>query len=452
MSGILRNLARIAAGLLFIFSGYVKAIDPMGSAIKFGEYFEAFGTHFLVSGALVFGIILALAELLVGLCFLFGLRMKQASWLALLFMIFMTGLTLVLAITDKVKDCGCFGDAIKLTNWQTFYKNLIILPVVAYIFAMRRKFTPVMCSFAEWCTVASLAVACIALSLYTHQHLPLIDFMPYKVGVNLPEAMTRPEGAADDVYEITLIYEKDGKKEKFTMENYPAEDSTWTFVDSEAKLITAGYVPPAQDFAISAFDGDAYAYYIYEQDGVQHRSEYMPDDSVAVTTVEESGHIQDMVLSHPGYLFFLISPDVKTAANNKFEEINAIFDYAKDNQMRFMMLSGSSHEETLEYIASGQGKYKAYFTDETILKSMVRSNPGLILLKDGVILRKWNRNDFPSIEELNRLAYETTDAIIKSHKNRETASSWAFVAVVALLFLCFSFKTFFGDRISRTGH
>ncbi|MDR2562926.1 MAG: DoxX family protein [Prevotellaceae bacterium] len=446
MSGFLRNLARIAAGLLFIFSGYVKAIDPMGSAIKFGEYFEAFGTHFLVPGALFFGIALALVELLAGLCFLFGLRMKQVSWLALLFMIFMTGLTLVLAVTDKVKDCGCFGDAIKLTNWQTFYKNLIILPVVAYIFAMRRKFAVVMYPFAEWSVVTALAAACMILSIHTHRHLPLIDFMPYKVGVNLPEAMTRPEGAAEDEYEVTLIYEKDGKKEKFTMDNYPAEDSTWTFVDSESKLIKAGYIPPAQDFAISTFDGAAEVSYIYEIDGVQHKSDEMPADSVEVTTIEETGHIQDMILSHPGYLFFLTSSEIKTAAHNKFDAINTIFDYAKDKDMKFIMLSGSSYEETLEYITSGQGKYKAYFTDETVLKSMVRSNPGLILLKDGVILRKWSRSDFPSVEELNKLINESPASIIKAHKNRETASSWAFVAIVALLFLCFSFKTMQRNR------
>ena len=441
MSSILRNVARIAAGILFTFSGYVKAIDPVGSAIKFGEYFEAFGLHFFMPGAMVFGIILAVTELLTGLCFLFGLRLNQVSWLALLFMIYMTGMTFMLALTDKVKDCGCFGDAIKLTNWQTFYKNLVILPVTAYIFAGRRKFAPAMPPFAEWCAITALAAACTGLSIYTLNHLPLIDFMPYKVGVNLPEAMIRPEGAAEDVYETTLIYEKDGKKEKFTMSNYPAEDSTWTFVDSESKLVKAGYVPPAQDFAISLFDGDADTLYAYEVDGVQLTSEYPPDDSVSITIIEETGHVQERILSQPGYLFFLTSPEIKTAERNKADAINAISDYAEKNGMRFMLLSGSSREETAEYPASVQGKGKAYFTDETVLKSMVRSNPGLMLLKDGVILRKWNNNDFPTIEELNRLVNETPASVIKTHKNKETASSWAFVALVGLLFLCFSFKT-----------
>ena len=135
----LRIISRLLIGALFIFSGYVKVIDPMGSAIKFGEYFEAFSMHFLAPTALVFGILLAVAELVLGLCMLFGVRMKEAAWGALLFMILFTCLTFVLSVFNPVEDCVCVGDAIKLTNWQTFFKNLIILPFVRFIFVQRKK-------------------------------------------------------------------------------------------------------------------------------------------------------------------------------------------------------------------------------------------------------------------------------------------------------------------------
>ncbi|MDR2652447.1 MAG: DoxX family protein, partial [Prevotellaceae bacterium] len=189
---ILRTLTRIAIGLLFIFSGYVKAIDPIGSEIKFGEYFEAFGMSALEPGALFFGILLATVELITGLCFLFGLRMKLAALGAILFMTFMTILTLVLAITNAVQDCGCFGDAIKLTNWQTFYKNLIIMPFVIYAFIERKKYRQIFENKIEWIIAISLLIASTGISIYTYRHLPFIDFMAYKAGVNIPEGMIIP--------------------------------------------------------------------------------------------------------------------------------------------------------------------------------------------------------------------------------------------------------------------
>lgn len=411
LNNILRTFIRLILGVLFIFSGYVKAIDPMGSAIKFGEYFEAFGMSALEPGALAFGILLALAELLIGLAFLFGMRMKIASWGALLFMLFFTGLTLVLALTDAVRDCGCFGDAVKLTNWETFYKNLIILPFVIYVFWQRNKYGSLFCNKVEWGIALLVTLACTSISVYAYRHLPFIDFMPYKVGVNIFEAMKMPEGAPVDEYESTFIYEKDGVSQNFTIENLP--DSTWSFVDTKSKLIKQGYTPPAKDFTISDDGGD---------------------------------YIQHDVLSQPGYLIFLTSPDAALADRNKLEQINEIYAFSTQNNVRFMFLSGSSGTVNNEFLSTIGVPFQAYHTDETVLKSMVRSNPGLMLLKDGVILKKWNNRDMPSVANLTQLMTQDPQKIINAHASNTARTNVILGIITALLFMVFSIKGLKGRK------
>lgn len=403
---IIRTVVRIAIGILFIFSGYVKAIDPIGSAIKFGEYFEAFGMHFLEPGALVFGILLAVLELMIGLCFLLGLQMKLASLGALLFMAFMTILTLVLAITDAVEDCGCFGDAIKLDNWQTFYKNLIIDPFVIYAFIERKKFKKILCCKAEWGVIALLLIGSVGISVYTYRHLPFIDFMAYKVGVNIPEAMIMPEDAPQDVYEDgTFIYEKNGEKKTFTLDNLP--DSTWTFVDAPTpKLLKKGYVPPAQGFTIA-------------QDNVD---------------------IHEEIFEVGGYLVFINADDMNKAKTHKAAMLNDLYDYSSENGVNFMMLSGSSETLDQAYAQKTGAEYPIYFTDATILKSMVRSNPGMMLLKDNTILKKWNYNDLPTVDEFKKVLNEDPGKIIDKHYRNMSIINYTLLFIVIALFIVLSLK------------
>ena len=395
----LRIISRLLIGALFIFSGYVKVIDPMGSAIKFGEYFEAFSMHFLAPTALVFGILLAVAELVLGLCMLFGVRMKEAAWGALLFMIFFTCLTFVLAVFNPVEDCGCFGDAIKLTNWQTFFKNLIILPFVIFIFVQRKKYVSFVCCKAEWAIGFGLGFFSLGLALYTYCHLPLIDFMAYKVGSNIEEGRHYPEDAPQDVYDNTFIYEKDGAQQEFKIDNLP--DSTWTFVDTKTVLISEGYVPPTKDFVISNSNGE---------------------------------YATDSVLALPGYMVFITSYNTLDASAKNADKINTMYSYAQQNGIHFMMLSGSTEEDNADYVARTSAQYPVYYTDETVIKSMVRSNPGIMLLKDATILKKWSFSDAPDIPEFEKFITDDTQTIIDKHNACEKATTlWLAIAVLIIM-------------------
>lgn len=380
MNCIIRILVRVATGILFVFSGYVKIVDPIGSEIKFGEYFEAFGMHFLVPGSLAFGILLAVAELVTGLCLLLGLRMKLASLASVAFIAFFTTLTFVLAVTDAVKDCGCFGDAIKLTNWQTFYKNLIILPFTIYMFVERKKYKTVMSCRTELIIVGFLLLASVGVSTYCYRHLPLIDFIAYKVGTDIPKEMSVPEGAPEDVYaEGTYIYEKNGEKQTFTLDNLP--DSTWVFVDAPApKLLKKGYVPKIQDFSISSSEG----------------------------------LVHEDIFDRGGYMIFFTSENIDKMNQGKSGLLNELYDFSTGNGVNFMMLTASQDAAT-DYAAKTGATYPILFTDATALKSMVRSNPGMMLLKDNVVLEKWHYNDFPSVEELKELIAEDPAKVIANH-------------------------------------
>jgi uncharacterized membrane protein YphA (DoxX/SURF4 family) len=394
-------LVRVATGILFVFSGYVKLVDPIGSKIKFGEYFEAFEqhvlvpfsqasrlgeyfesfwTHVVVPGSLTFGVLLAVVELVTGLCLLFGLRMKLASLTSVAFMVFFTALTFVLAVTDAVKDCGCFGDAVKLTNWQTFYKNLIILPFTVYMFVERRKYKTLMPGYAELSAVGLLILASVGISTYCYRHLPLIDFIAYKVGTDIPKEMSIPEGAPEDVYaEGTYIYEKNGEKQTFTLDNLP--DSTWVFVDAPApKLLKKGYVPKIQDFSISSSEG----------------------------------LIHDKIFGRGGYMIFLTSENIAGMKTDKSALLNELYGFSAEHGVNFMMLT-ASQDDVADYAAKTNAAYPIFFTDATALKSMVRSNPGMMLLKDNVILDKWHYSDFPSVEELKELIAEDPAKVIADH-------------------------------------
>ncbi|MDR0726230.1 MAG: DoxX family protein [Prevotellaceae bacterium] len=414
---IIRTVTRIAIGLLFIFSGYVKAIDPIGSEIKFGEYFEAFGVSVLESGALFFGILLATVELIIGLCFLFGLRIKTASLGAILFMSFMTVLTLILAITDAVQDCGCFGDAIKLTNWQTFYKNLVIMPFVVYTFIERRNYRQIFENKTEWIIAVFLLLASSGISIYAYRHLPFIDFMAYKVGTNIPEGMIFPEGAPADVYEkSTFIYSKEGKQETFTLDNLP--DDTWTYVDSPApKLLKRGYVPPTKDFSI--------------------------------TSLETGESIHENLFERGGLLIFITSADINNAKLKNSGTLNELYNYSVDNNINFMMLSGSSEQANLAYLQKTKAKYPVYATDATVLKSMARSNPGIILLKDNTVLKKWNINDAPSVDGLKDLLSKNPEDIIAENYRCSKWTTVFFACIVFVLFVFFSVKLYCKSSSTR---
>jgi uncharacterized membrane protein YphA (DoxX/SURF4 family) len=363
-------LCRLAVGVLFVFSGFVKAIDPLGSNYKFIDYFEAFGTTFMEPLAMPLGVLLAAAEMLIGLCLVVGLRTKLAAWALLLFMSFFTVLTLVLAIFNPVSDCGCFGDAIKLTNWQTFFKNIILFVPTLVIFAYRERYKPFTHPALEWLCVLLFLGGGLALSAWCYRHLPPLDFMPYHVGQHIPSAMSVPNGAPHDVYKTVLVYAKDGVEKEFSDTDFPWQDSTWTFVDSRSTLLQKGYEPPIHNFSI---------------------------------THSVEGDITDSVLS-ADYAFLVIAPKLEQSENDSWDEFKAIAASAKAKGHLFVGLTSSTQDNVQSVIKLYALNFDIGTADETTLKSMVRAHPGLMLLHRGVVVGKWSWRDLPSLNPDQLLA------------------------------------------------
>ena len=359
---ILAGISRIALSIVFIFSGFVKAIDPLGSAYKFHDYFDAFHIEFLEPIALPLAIILSSLEFIIGFALFMGVRMKIASRLVTLFMVIFTLLTLYIAIKNPVTDCGCFGDALILTNWQTFKKNLVLMLFVALVYIYRDRFTQLYATITEWIIVIAGIVFIVILSIHCTRHLPIMDFRPYNIGTYIPEKMIVPEDAPADIYKTYLYYEKDNVVKEFTEENYPWDDTTWKFVDSKSILVKKGYEPPIHDFNITSPGGE---------------------------------DITDLVLQDQDYSFLLISYEIEKANREVFLLFKMLKDSLQQENFSFYCLTSSPSEEMESIRKEYNVNYNCYATDEITLKTIIRSNPGLVLLKEGMIIGKWHYNDWP---------------------------------------------------------
>ena len=359
---IIRIISRIIVGLVFMFSGIVKAVDPLGSAYKFGDYFQAFHLGFLQPFALILAIILFTAEFIAGFSVVSGYRLKTGIWGVLILMCIFTPLTLVLAVTNPVSDCGCFGDAIKLTNWQTFGKNIILMFFVLILFAGRNRSTNRSTPLNEWIIISTVIILFVIFSLLNLRYLQLFDFLPYKTGINIPEKMKIPEGAPVDEYLTTFIYEKDGVQKEFTLENYPSDDSSWKFIDQKSILIKKGYQPPIHDFSITTTDGK---------------------------------NITELVLTNPGYTLLMISVKLKDADQSHLNEGFELGAECHDRGISFYVVTSSGSDEIMAY----NNDLKICIADETTLKTIVRSNPGYLLLKNGTVAGKWSWATLPPGEK-----------------------------------------------------
>ena len=247
MLAILVNICRAILGLTFIFSGYVKATDPLGSQYKIHDYLEALGLASFIPDwlTLIMAIGLAAVEFSMGIFTLFAMRRHATSKLMLAFMAMMTAITVWIAIANPVSDCGCFGDAIILTNVETLIKNIVLLACSVMIFIYPQKMVRFISRPAQWIAVNYTVLFSIVSSMLSLYLLPPFDFRPYYIGADIAKGMEIPEGAEQPEFETTFVLEKDGKKQTFTIDNYP--DSTWTFVDSKTVQTKQGYVPPIHD-------------------------------------------------------------------------------------------------------------------------------------------------------------------------------------------------------------
>ena len=360
-------ICRIVVGLVFIFSGFVKAVDPWGFAYKISDYLAVWDFSFFDFLALPASFFLSAFEFTLGVCLLTGIYRKIVSWLTFLFMCFMTVFTLYLAIFNPVSDCGCFGDALIISNWQTFYKNVVLIIATFFLFLWYRRM-PRMYSRKYRLRVVVVIVAFIlSVSTYCVLYLPVLDFRPYKIGNNIPELMQIPKGANSDVYETTLVYEKDGVRQDFTMTNYPKENSNWTFVEAINVLIKKGYEPPIHDFTIRTDTGD---------------------------------DITDEVLADEGYTFLLIATNLEKADDANIANINSVYDYSVEHGYRFLCLTASIPYSINEWKESTGAEYPFCTTDGITLKTIIRSNPGLMLIKGGVIINKWPGRCIPGDADL----------------------------------------------------
>jgi uncharacterized membrane protein YphA (DoxX/SURF4 family) len=355
-------VSRIIVGAVFIFSGFVKAVDPLGSAYKFIDYFAAFNLTWLNDFAVILGVALSAIEFLIGAALFVGVRTKIASWLALLFMAFFTPLTLYLAVNNPVSDCGCFGDAIIMTNWQTFYKNLIIIAFTIIAFLWRKKFKPLMSCKKEWIVVFLLALIPVGISIYGLRHLPIIDFRPWKVGSSM-----KIEGDVEDKYYVTYKNKETGETKEYLSPNFPWDDSTWVanweFVDQRIEAV------PFPETYI--YMGDA--------DGQDYFKDYT---------------------QHSDFQFLLIMYYIEDACLKHIEEIKNLSMKSFENNIGLVGITGSTPEVTNKFIQDYQIPFDIYYSDEITLKTIVRANPGLVLIKEGVVLKKWNHRDIPEFDEI----------------------------------------------------
>ncbi|MCH5310475.1 MAG: triose-phosphate isomerase [Prevotella sp.] len=361
------NVCRLVLALTLVLSGFVKAVDPIGTQYKINDYLEAWGLYAIVGDTvtLLSSVLLSAIEFVMGICLLFAIRRRLVSRLVLVVMAFMTVLTLWLAIANPISDCGCFGDAIKLTNWQTFWKNIVLLVCAAVVCARPLDMVRFISKTNQWIVTNYSVVFIMAVSGYSLYLLPMFDFRPYHVGADIRQGMDMPEDAEQPQFETTFILEKDGEKKEFTADNYP--DSTWTFVDSKTVQLTEGYVPPIHDFSI---------------------------------TTEEGDDITEEVIGDKGYTFLLIAPHLEQADDSRLDRINEIYDYAQEQGYPFYCLTASSDNARQRWRNITGAEYPYCTTDETTLKTMIRSNPGLMLLKDGKVIRKWSHNKLPYQEVL----------------------------------------------------
>lgn len=361
------NLARYVLGLTFVVSGLMKAIDPLGTQYKLADYMTALSlTDYFPSWMLLLAsVALCTVEFAMGIFILVAIQRRVVSRLILAFMTIMTLITVWIAIADPVQDCGCFGDAIVLTNTETLLKNIVLLACAILVAWHPLDIKRLLPKGMQWVCVHCTVIGLLGLITWCLYDLPVVDFRPYHIGANIMKGMEVPEDAEQPEFETTFILEKDGKQQEFTLDNYP--DSTWSFVDSKTKVIKQGYVPPIHDFSI---------------------------------TTEEGEDITDAVLSNPGYTFLLISPTLAEADDSNFGDIDRLYEYAKDNNWQFYCLTASNEGDINHWIDITGAEYQFCQTDGTTLKTIVRSNPGLLLIKRGVIIGKWSHNRLPEEEKL----------------------------------------------------
>jgi uncharacterized membrane protein YphA (DoxX/SURF4 family) len=361
---IVTTIARILVGLLFIFSGFIKANDAVGFSYKLVEYFEVFGTHFLIPIALPLAIFICIFEIILGFTLLMGARIKLTLWLLLLMIIFFTFLTFYSAYFHKVESCGCFGDAIALTPWQSFSKDLWLLFLIVVLFIGQQYIKPLFGKRVENILLVVILIICTAFPLYTYNYLPVIDFRPYAIGKNIPE---QTKGVPDEVKFYYLLKDKKtGVTQEF--DKWPENwDQQYDYVSNRTVVTKKGIDAKIKDFTITGMDG----------------GEYTAD-----------------IIENPNPNFLLICYDLDKTEKSVFGKINDFAALCKHDSVTFVVLTASTKETIEKFKQDVKTDIDFYNTDGTVLKTMIRSNPGLMMLKGGTVINMWHYHSFPSYNDV----------------------------------------------------
>ncbi len=360
----LAGFSRVFVGILFIISGFIKLNDPVGFSFKLEEYFSqgVLDLPFLMPYALAISIFVVIFEVVLGVFLLIGYRKNFTIWSLLLMILFFTFLTFYSAYFNKVTDCGCFGDAIKLTPWESFTKDIILLALILILYFGRQYIKPLFSQGVRQIIALVSVVLCIIYGNYVLNHLPVIDFRPYKIGANIEDGMEYPEDAPKPIYEYSWKFNNKGE-EKVIVTNgeYPAVDGE--FIGVETKEIQKGYEPPIHDF-----------------------------------TIEQEGEDFTASLMQEANLLMVVAYDMAKSEYEAFEKVKDITDRAINQGYKVIGMSASNREWTNKIIEEYQLGFEFYFTDETTLKTIVRSNPGILILNRGTITQKVHYNDIGDLK------------------------------------------------------
>ena len=362
------GFCRVFVGVLFIISGLIKLNDPLGFSFKLEEYFSqgVLDLPIFMPYALAISIIVVIVEVLLGAMLLLGFWPKATVWSLLAMIVFFTFLTWYSAYFNKVTDCGCFGDAIKLTPWESFTKDVVLLVLILVLFVGLRYIKPLFNTNITRIISGVSLVGCVLFCYHVLHHLPAKDFRPYKIGANIQEGMEIPEDAPKAVYDYAWKFEVNGQEKIITTTgDYPTVEGG-TFIDVETTLVQAGYEPPVHDFTI-------------EKDGEDFTS-FMLEEPKLVT---------------------VIAYDLAKSDLEAFERVKKATDKAIQKGYKVIGMSASSDEVGASIKSEYNLNFDFYFTDETTLKTIVRSNPGVLVLERGTIKQKVHFNDLDNLTFTN---------------------------------------------------
>lgn len=357
------NVCRLLLAVTFIFSGFVKANDPLGTVYKLEDYVHAMA-WFTLPDTFLLGcaVLLAFFEFTLGVYILFGIKRRTTSLIALVFMVLMTLLTIYIVIANPVEDCGCFGDVLILSNGATLAKNIVLLGAAVLVNRYYRLQKDFLGSAMKWLVAFVSLCFIIGYAVYCIICLPALDFRPYKVGTNLREAVMSDQ----QKFDVKIIYEKDGQILELSAEDEDP-DSTWTYVETRRTEMATEHLATA-DFYVADADGE---------------------------------DVTEDILLADGYTLLLIIPDLMNADEGCVDKVNELYDYAQEKGWGFYCLTSSEDQQAQVYWNEHTGaEYAYYIAEERMLKTVVRGQPGLVLLQDGIIVKKWGNYNLPNEEEL----------------------------------------------------